>query len=72
MHTTNPDRPTTPAEPLGVTLAREALEAAQRELHAQIAAGLPDAVVDATRYRVLRCHDLLEQRWHDAALTACR
>jgi hypothetical protein len=31
---------------------------------------LPQPIVEATRYRVRRCHDLLEQRWHDAAVAS--
>lgn len=57
-----------PLEPAAVRTARHALERAQAELHTQLRTGQPAAVVDATRYRVMRAHDLLEQRWHDAAL----
>lgn len=56
-----------PLEPIGVRLARGALERAQRELHAHLRRRAPQDVVDACRERVRRCHDLLEQRWHDAA-----
>lgn len=58
-----------PLEPVGVRLARAALERAQAELHTHLRAGAPLEVVEATRERVRRCHDLLEQRWHDAAVT---
>jgi phage shock protein A len=54
-------------EPPGVRLARHALERAQSELHALLRRRAPADVVEATRERVRRCHDLLEQRWHDAA-----
>ena len=58
-----------PLEPIGVRLARRALERAQRELHTHLRAGAALDVIEATRERVRRCHDLLEQRWHDAALS---
>lgn len=54
-------------EPPEVATARHALERAQAELHAHLRDGAPERVVDAARYRVMRAHDLLEQRWHDAA-----
>lgn len=54
-------------EPLGVRLARRALQRAQDELHTHLRARATSDVVEATRERVRRCHDLLEQRWHDAA-----
>ncbi len=57
-----------PLEPVGVRLARRALDVAQRHLHDQLRRGEPDRIVDATRYRVQRAHDLLESRWHDAAV----
>lgn len=58
-----------PLEPVGVRHARAALARAQNELHAHLRARAAQDVVDAARERVRRCHDLLEQRWHDAALT---
>ena len=61
-----------PLEPIGVRLARGALQRAQHELHGHLRRGMPQHVVDAARERVRRCHDLLEQRWHDAALTVAR
>jgi len=57
-----------PLEPVDVRLARRALETAQRELHDQLRRGEPARIVDATRYRVQWAHDLLESRWHDAAV----
>jgi hypothetical protein len=56
-----------PLEPIGVRLARQALERAQNELHMHLRRGMAQDVVEATRERVRRCHDLLEARWHDAA-----
>ena len=60
----------TPLEPVGVRLARRALQNAQRDLHDQLRRGAPGPIVDATRYRVQRTHDLLEARWHDAAVSS--
>jgi hypothetical protein len=57
-----------PLEPVTVRLARRALESAQRDLHTQMSRRADARIVDATRYRVQRAHDLLEARWHDAAL----
>jgi hypothetical protein len=56
-------------EPEGVRLARQALQRAQDELRRHMTAGEPPDVVEATRERVRRCHDLLERRWHDAAVS---
>jgi hypothetical protein len=61
-----------PLEPVGVRLARAAHRQAQDELHRLIADGAEPQVIDATRYRVLRAHDLIEQRWHDAAVSVAR
>jgi hypothetical protein len=61
-----------PLEPAGVRLARRALERAQNELHGHLQRRAPQHVVEATRERVRRCHDLLERRWHDAAATVAR
>jgi hypothetical protein len=59
-----------PLEPLAVRLARRAHELARVQLHERQAAAAPHEQVEALRYRVLRTHDVLEQRWHDAALGA--
>ncbi|MFL5913913.1 MAG: hypothetical protein ACJ768_25535 [Gaiellaceae bacterium] len=52
-----------PVEPLPVRLARRAHQAARADLAAQLAAGAPQRIVDALRYRVERTADLLDQRW---------
>ena len=61
-----------PLEPPAVRHARHALERAQDELRGHVARRAPQDVVEATRERVRRCHDLLERRWHDAAAAVSR